>query len=196
MAATYRSISPLSWRPTSRVLGALFAGSAVMFTVAAMQDGPLLGMGDVAGSVVEPLPGGTVTGSSPLPVSTSRDGSALSSGGESIPGTVVLLEGTSADLSPARSAARGASVAPDVSGSQGQHAPWATGATPDWEMPEWNASVWDARLHELAAQQGSEQAAPAPAPVSSAQNRPTADSTDQPNGGVLRDLLNSLATDS
>ena len=38
--------SPLSWRPTSRALGALFAGSAVMFSAALLQGGTPLTAGD------------------------------------------------------------------------------------------------------------------------------------------------------
>lgn len=42
MVASYPSASPGSWRPTSRALGALFTGSAVMFGTAVVQGGSLM----------------------------------------------------------------------------------------------------------------------------------------------------------
>jgi hypothetical protein len=54
MVATYSSASPSSWRPTSRALGALFAGSAVMFTAAVVQGGSPFGSGNEATPATEP----------------------------------------------------------------------------------------------------------------------------------------------
>lgn len=54
MAASYPSVSPSPWRPTSRTLSALFAGSAVMFSVAVFQGGALLTAGEGAHAAAEP----------------------------------------------------------------------------------------------------------------------------------------------
>lgn len=54
MVATYSSASPISRRPTSRALGALFAGSAVMFTVAVVQGGSPLGAGNEVTPATDP----------------------------------------------------------------------------------------------------------------------------------------------
>ena len=54
MVATYSSASPSSWRPTSRALGALFAGSAVMFTAAVVQGGSPLGSENDVAPAAEP----------------------------------------------------------------------------------------------------------------------------------------------
>lgn len=42
MVAAIPSASPASWRPATRTLGAVFAGSAVMFAVAVVQGGSVL----------------------------------------------------------------------------------------------------------------------------------------------------------
>lgn len=54
MVATCPSASPGSWRPTSRALGALFAGSAVMFGTALVQGGSLVAPEEQVRSATEP----------------------------------------------------------------------------------------------------------------------------------------------
>lgn len=52
--------SPRPWMPTSRTLGAVFAGSAMMLGAALLQGGPLLSHGE-AQPVAEPVAGRTDT---------------------------------------------------------------------------------------------------------------------------------------
>lgn len=67
MAGTHRSVSSFSWRPTSRILGALFAGSAVMFTAVALQDGSPVTAGSGPGAVSGPRYEEEVTAPVPSP---------------------------------------------------------------------------------------------------------------------------------
>jgi hypothetical protein len=69
-------VPPSSWRPTTRTLGALFAGSAVMFAFTALNGDSLLLAGGEAGPITEPVarsPTGTGQGTlaarPPAPVS-------------------------------------------------------------------------------------------------------------------------------
>lgn len=75
MVATYLSAS--SWRPTSRALAALFAGSAMMFAAAVAQGGTLLAPADEVRPAAEPLVQGTGATQSP--------GTATAPGARSVP---------------------------------------------------------------------------------------------------------------
>lgn len=55
MVASHPSASSGSWRPTSRALGALFAGSAVMFGTALVQGGSLLTPEEQVRPAAEPV---------------------------------------------------------------------------------------------------------------------------------------------
>jgi hypothetical protein len=61
--------SPSSWRPTTRALGALFAGSAVMFASTALNGNSLLPAGGEVGPITEPVASPTGTGQSTLATS-------------------------------------------------------------------------------------------------------------------------------
>lgn len=62
MVASHSSVPPHFWGPTARTLGALFAGSAVMFATTALNGGPpLLASGEV-GPLTEPAASPTGTG--------------------------------------------------------------------------------------------------------------------------------------
>lgn len=65
MVASYSSAAPSSWRPTARTLGALFAGSAVMFASTVLNGDSLLPAGDEAGSITQPLANPTGIGLNP-----------------------------------------------------------------------------------------------------------------------------------
>lgn len=54
MAASCASVSSVPRRPTSRTLGALFAGSAVMFSIAVLQGSTLFTAGEPAQAATEP----------------------------------------------------------------------------------------------------------------------------------------------
>ncbi|MGH3671212.1 MAG: hypothetical protein ACRDSH_11335, partial [Pseudonocardiaceae bacterium] len=56
----HSSVSPHSWRPTTRTLGALFAGSAVTLSATLMHGSPLVLTGDDAGPSAGLSPGGGV----------------------------------------------------------------------------------------------------------------------------------------
>lgn len=65
MVASYSPpVSASSWRPTARTLGALFAGSAVMFASTALNGDSLLLAGGESGPITEPVasPAGTGQG--------------------------------------------------------------------------------------------------------------------------------------
>ncbi len=63
MVASYSPpVSASSWRPTARTLGALFAGSAVMFATTALNGDSLLLAGGEAGPITEPVESPTGTG--------------------------------------------------------------------------------------------------------------------------------------
>ena len=89
--------SPLSWRPTSRTLGALFAGSAVMFSAAALQGGTLFTSGDE-------VPAATASQAEAAAAGWSASG-ATSAG--------VSKAGTAPVSAPAQAAAGIPGVAPD-----------------------------------------------------------------------------------
>ncbi len=55
MVASYSSASPSKWRPTTRTLGALFAGSAVTLSATLLHGGSLVPAGSEAQSITEPL---------------------------------------------------------------------------------------------------------------------------------------------
>lgn len=65
MVASYSSAPPSSWRPAVRSLGALFAGSAVMFASTVVNGDSLLLAGDQAGSITRPHTSPTGIGPSP-----------------------------------------------------------------------------------------------------------------------------------
>ncbi|MGH3912662.1 MAG: hypothetical protein ACRDTC_04530 [Pseudonocardiaceae bacterium] len=67
----HASPSPWIWTPTSRALGAVFAGSAMMFGAAVLQGGSLLSPGEVQ-PAAEPVAGRTDT--APAPISSKFPG--------------------------------------------------------------------------------------------------------------------------
>lgn len=89
MVATFVPGSPLSWRPTTRALGALFTGSAMMFTVAFVHGGTLLTTGnDRAEPATTTLSENTGTGrvaanggADPVPLVSPGQGAGWAPGG-------------------------------------------------------------------------------------------------------------------
>jgi hypothetical protein len=175
MAATSRFVSPLSWRPASRVLAAAFAGSAVMFGAAVMQDRAPLPAGTVAG----PLPGATATPPpSPRPAAPPQGSAVPAAAGAGAPGAAPRADVTAVPPSPASPGTPEVRTAPDAAGSR--IAPWTPGALPDWE----------ARLRALMERRTATRSAPAPAVP--AQEPPAPGDTGRPGGGPLGELLDAL----
>lgn len=85
MAASYSFASPSSWRPTARILGALFAGSAVTLSATVAHGGTPLLTGDEAGSITKSSAGPTVAQPAQLPAASST--AALSGPGQAAPWT-------------------------------------------------------------------------------------------------------------
>jgi hypothetical protein len=85
MVASYSSASPISWRPTARTLGALFAGSAVTLSATVMHGGSLLLTDDETGSIAEPSASPTVAEPEQLPAPSST--ASLSGPGQAAPWT-------------------------------------------------------------------------------------------------------------
>lgn len=85
MAASHSFASPSSWRPTARILGALFAGSAVTLSATVAHGGTPLLTGDEAGSITKSSAGPTVAQPQQLPAVSST--TALSGPGQAAPWT-------------------------------------------------------------------------------------------------------------
>lgn len=68
MVASYSSAPPTPWMPTARSLGALFAGSAVMFAFTVLNGGSLLPAANEARPIAKPL--GSPTSTGPVPGGT------------------------------------------------------------------------------------------------------------------------------
>lgn len=119
MVATYSSPKHRAWRPTSRTLGAAFAGSAVMFVAAAVQGGSVLPAPDQADPV-----SGTATSDAGRAVPTGQ----APAGGRAASSGPVASAGT-AGITPSPTLAT--AVAPPPR----QAAEWTPGAAPTWETP-------------------------------------------------------------
>lgn len=132
----YPSASPRTWRPTSRALGALFAGSAVMFGTALFQGGSLLAPEDQMRPAAEPL-----AEESSATSSTSSTGTAPNSARTAAP----------AELAPGKAAPWTPGATPDwgsplsdlpVRRAPVQEAPARGGAAPATAESAGNAGGW------------------------------------------------------
>lgn len=74
----HSSASPHSWRPTTRTLGALFAGSAVTLSATLMHGSPLVLTGDEAGPSAGLAPGGGIASDRVAPEQTPTASTAAS----------------------------------------------------------------------------------------------------------------------
>lgn len=176
MTGAHRAVSPDSRRPTTRILVALFMGSAVVFTAAVVQGRALFAGGDGAGA--GPRSEETAPWPSPETAATPQDGALRTAGDDGLPVIALQSEGTAAGPSPRRIGAGEASTAPDA--AVDQPARWAPGTPPDWE----------ASVREALARQAPAPAAPTPA----AQHPPASDGADEPDNSVVGDLLDHLGT--
>jgi len=177
MAGAHRSASPSFWRPTSGILGALFTGSAVMFTAVAVQGGsPFVTEGP--GTVAGPLPEETATRPSPETAAVSPGGS-LHTAGNGVPPVIALPSaGTATRPSPAKTRPREVPAVAEL--ATDQPARWAPGATADRDTP---------LPAELVPQ------APVPMesePALAPQDEPPAGDTDQADHRLIENLLGDL----
>lgn len=177
MGGAHRAASSAARRSTAHILAALFAGSAVMFAVAVMQVGAPFTGGGVAG----PPSGGIATRPSPETAAAPRDGALGTAGdGEARPVMAVQSEGTGP--SPMRAETHEVRSLQDM--AAGRTLQWTPGATPGWETS----------LREALAQQAGAPAGPAPA--STTQHPPAPEGVDQPDNGLVGDLLGHLGARS
>lgn len=145
-----------------------------MFTAAVVQS-TLLGSGD--GVVAGPQPDGIATMPSPETAAAPQDGALHTAGGDPLPAIALQSEETNTAPSPTRPSARWVPATSDTGAEQPVQWP---GAPAEWETS----------LREALAQQAP---APAePAPTTSAQPPPAAGDADQPDGGVVEDVLGHL----
>ena len=79
----HSSASPRSWRPTTRTLGALFAGSAVTLSATLMHGSPLALTGEEAGPYAGLSPDGEVVAPEQTPTTSST--TSLSGPGQAAP---------------------------------------------------------------------------------------------------------------
>ena len=171
MVATYSSASPISWRPTSRALGALFAGSAVMFTAAVVQGGSPFGSGNEVAPATEPAGQDSSATSSP----TAAQGDS--------PRTA-----TPAALAPGQAAPWTPGAKPD----------WGS---PLGELPVRRAPVREApQRHLTTAPSPAENSAHSgswrdePGSSGSVSDSPRTQPADQHDGTVIDDMLGYLST--
>ncbi|MGH3914852.1 MAG: hypothetical protein ACRDTC_15805 [Pseudonocardiaceae bacterium] len=181
MAGAHRSASPPAGRPAARILGALFAGSAVMFAVAAVPNGSPAAPEGGAEVIAGPRPGESFILPSPETMVASQGGAPSTAGDDAEPVIAVQSDWTATRPSPTRVETPEVAAVPDApTGRSGRRAP---GTTTDWETA----------LRQALAQQASTQAAPAPQPsVPAAQNPPSAGEDDRSDNGVIEDLLGHL----
>lgn len=176
MVASYSSAPPTSWRPTARTLGALFAGSAVMFASTVVNGYSLLRAGNEAGSITPPLAGPSPGGPATAP-------------GEFTPGTPDAARGSSS---------MGGS-------SMGGSAQWSSsvGDLPVWRAPVQHAPPQGAPAAAASAETASEEPVASgdsvkrtPAPDQASGNagfgRPASQTADSRQGGPFDGLLNSV----
>lgn len=164
MAASYPPAASRPWRPASRTLGALFAGSAMMFATAALQDGPLLAAEDEAQPVAEPLVEGT--GATSAPATTTGPG------GRSTPAAPSLGPGKAAPWTPGATPEWGSSLR---------------------ELPVRRAPVQEAPQQGAAADSTAEDAdhSGTGGADSGSQGRP-AQPAEEPDSDVVKDVLDYL----
>lgn len=179
MAGTHRGTSPASRRSTTRIVAALFAGSAVIFTVAVVQDGTLFAGGD--GTVVGPPSNETAPGPSPETAATPQDSGLRPQRDDEQPVVALRSEGTATGPSPTGAWAREAPAVPGAAADEAVQ--WTPGVSPGWKT-----SLPAALTRQEPAQMEPAQMEPAPA----AQHPPTADGAEQPDNGVVDDLLGSF----
>ncbi|MGH3932350.1 MAG: hypothetical protein ACRDTF_20520 [Pseudonocardiaceae bacterium] len=162
----------------ARILAALCAGSAVMFAVAVVQDGPQFAGG--GGVVAGPGSDGTATRRSPETAAPPQDGALGPARDEVLPVVAVqsdlASEGTAARPSPTRTGDHDVPAVSDADQSV-RRAP----STP----PEWETALREALPHQAPA--------PAePAPTAATQNPPSSDDADQSDSGVVEEVLGHL----
>jgi hypothetical protein len=170
MVATYSSASPSSWRPTSRALGALFAGSAAMFAAAVVQGGSPFGSTDEVAPVTEPAV---------------QDSSATSSP-TAAPGDSARTA-TPAALAPGQAAPWTPGAKPD----------WGS---PLGELPVRRAPVREAPPQIATVPSPADNSAPSgswrdePASGGSVSDNPRTQPAEQSDGTVIDDMLGYLST--
>lgn len=163
----------------ARILGALCAGSAVMFAAAVAQDGPqFTGDGGVVAGA--PQSDGTTTKPPPEIAAAPQDSALRTTGNDTQP--VIALPSNGTRVSPTRAGAHEGPDASDVDADQPVR--WAPSTSPDWETS----------LREALAQQAPTPAEPAP--TGATQNPPTSDDADQSDSGVVEDVLGHLGAGS
>jgi hypothetical protein len=82
---TFSSASPSSWRPTTRTLGALFAGSALALSATVLHGGSLLFAGDETEFIAEPAANPAIAQPQQLPPTSST--APFSESGQAAPWT-------------------------------------------------------------------------------------------------------------
>ncbi|MGH3941678.1 MAG: hypothetical protein ACRDTG_24220 [Pseudonocardiaceae bacterium] len=164
----------------AHILGALVAGSAVMFAVVVLRDGPQVAQD--GGVVAGPRSDGSATKPSPEIAAAAPDDALRAAWDEERPITW-QSEGTATEPSPTETSAREASPIADE--TTGQAEQWAPGAPP----PDWAIS-----LREALAQQAAVNGEPAPTPA--AQHLSEADNAEKSDGGLVESLLGRLDGES
>ncbi|HEX2301017.1 MAG TPA: hypothetical protein VHH34_21330 [Pseudonocardiaceae bacterium] len=171
MVASYSSASSSSWRPTARALGALFAGSAVMFTTAVVQGGSLAGSENEVTPAAEPA----VKDSS---ITSPRPSAPINSARTAAP--AALAPGQAAPWTPGAKPDWGSSLA---------------------ELPVRRAPVREAPpAHVATAPSSAENSGrpggspDEPAPGSSRFDRSPTQPAEQPDSSVIDDMLGYLST--